>query len=249
MVADQRDLEIQDPCAPGVLDEDWRLAARKGRELLKTSGYTGRLGIHGAYDGIDLSTRDKKVREVIALRYQQSLEFGAELGATHMVIHSPFMFFGNPFVHYSPASERQYVIEAAHAALENVLPMAEKMGCTLVMEVCYDSNPHPLLELVRSFNSPCVRASLDAGHAFIMQRIGGPTPDQWVLEMGDLLEHLHLQDTDGHGDRHWPLGDGNVNWRALFRALRTLNHRPRLILEIADIIPSANWLAQQGLAR
>jgi sugar phosphate isomerase/epimerase len=85
-----------------------------------------------------------------------------------------------------------------------------------------------------------------------MQRIGGPTPDQWVREAGELLEHVHLQDSDGHLDRHWMPGRGNINWYALFEALGSLPQCPRLILEVrntSEILGGAAFLAAQGLVR
>lgn len=252
LAADQRDLELQDPSYSGFLDEDWLPAAKQGRALLDSHGYRGRLGVHAAYEGIDLGTHDKHLRAAIIDRYRQSLEFGAEFGATHLVIHSPFALFGSPLVYYMTPPERQYIGDGVRAVLEPLLPMAEQMGCAFVMECIADANPLPLVELVRSFQSPLVRVSIDVGHAFIMQQFGGATPDQWVLEAGDLLEHVHVQDTDGHGDRHWGIGDGNINWRAFFKMLGKLDHSPRLILElisVEDIHPSVNWLAAQGLAR
>jgi sugar phosphate isomerase/epimerase len=249
LVADQRDLEIQDPGYPDYLDTDWRAEAQAGRDLLVSRGYSGRLGIHAAYDGLDLFTHDRKVREVIQTRYLQSLEFGALLNATHMVIHSPFVAFGSAFANYSPASGRKWVIDATHAALEKVLPVAQQQNCTLVIECIMDKSPFPLIELVRSFQSDHVRLSIDTGHAFIMAQDGGAPPHQWVLEGGDLLEHVHVQDVDGHADRHWAVGDGNINWFAFFRALRTLEHSPRLVLEVQEVMRSFQWLQRSGLVR
>lgn len=249
LVADQRDLEVQDPSYMNYLDEEWLSQVRAGRTLLDTNGYRGRLGIHGVYDGVDLATHDKRLRAVIGERLTQSLAFGAELGATHMVIHSPFYFFGNAFANHTRNFGRPFMIEAVRAALEPILPIAERMGCTLVFETIFDTNPAPLVELVRAFDSPLVRLSIDAGHAFIMQQHGGTPPDQWVYEAGELLGHLHLQDTDGQSDRHWAIGDGSIPWHALFAALATLDHQPRLIMEVEAINRSFRWLVEHELAR
>ena len=64
--------------------------------------------------------------------------------------------------------------------------------------------------------------------------------------------HLHLEASDGNVDRHWPPGTGQINWYALFEALGTLRHRPRLILElkrISELRRAAAWLAERDLAR
>lgn len=248
LVDKQRDLEIQDPCIEGVLDGDFG-AAREARALLNRHGYSGRLGVHAAYSGLDLSCSDPLILDVISKRHQQSLAFGAELGATHMVLHSPFIWFGSPHTNYMPRSERQSIIDIAHRVLAPLMPTAETMRCAFVFEVCSDLHVAPLLDLVRSFESPYVRLSIDAGHARVMQEHGGPTPEQWVYDGADVLEHVHLQDVDGHADRHWTIGKGSINWYAFFKALRETSIHPRLILEIEDVFASAAWLAEQKLAQ
>lgn len=245
-----RDLELQDPISPEVLDGDWRAVARGARELL--AGHGGRLGVHGPFLGLDLAAYDPLAREVVGRRLRQGLAFAEELGATHMVVHSPFQSFGHGAHTHRPAARRRHAIEAARAVLEPLLPAAEAIGCALVVENIADGSPEPLLDLVRSIGSPLVRASLDTGHAAIMQAVGGPAPDQWVREAGELLAHVHLQDTDGLLDRHWPPGDGAVSWRAVFAALAELGGGPRLLLELedaADIPRGAAYLVGRGLAR
>ena len=246
----QRDLEIQDPFRPDVLDGNWKPLAQRAKQLL--SGYTGRMGIHGPFDGLALMSIDPKVSQVAASRLLQALDFAEEIGATHMVVHSPFMAFGHAFVPTSPYYERSKMIERVHKTIENVLPRAEQIKCTLVIENIQDMHPTPWLELIRSFKSEYVRASIDVGHAFLMHRIGGASPDAFVREAGELLAHVHLQDTDGLSDRHWCPGNGNLNWYALFSALHALPHRPRLILELhdyAEIGTGAQYLAERKLAQ
>lgn len=243
-----RDLEVQDAVRPGVLDGDWRPLVRRVRELL--AGHSGRLGLHAPFDGLSMASSDPAVRAFVSKRYTAALEFGAELGASHMVVHSPFIFFGHPQLAHAPTNGLGTLIAQAQATLEDVIPLAERLGCTLVVENIRDTNPRPLLTLVASLGSPRVRASLDTGHAFITHQVGGPTPDQWVREAGALLDHVHLQDNDGQLDRHWPPGDGGVNWRVLFGAIGELEQTPRLILEVrpGDLRRGADHLTRLGLA-
>lgn len=249
LIAGQRDLEIQDPVTPGLLDSDWRPLVRRIRDLL--DGHQGRVGIHGPFLGLNIAAQDPKVQTLVSERLRQALEFATELGATHMVIHSPFTFLGAPLLAHTPGTRRSIEIAMAQRIIGPVLPMAEQIGCTLVVENILDTSSTPLLDLVRSFESPFVRASLDVGHATITQRIGGPTPDQWVREAGALVAHIHLQDSDGYLDRHWAPGDGGINWYALFEALSELDETPRLLLELRDtnqIARGAAYLQGRGLA-
>lgn len=250
IIADQRDLELQDAVSAEILDGDWRGRAQQARALL--AGYSGRLGIHGPFDGLSLLSRDPRMRALVSERMCTALEFAAELGATHMVVHSPWLFFGHPQVAHAPGQRRDEEFALIHDTLAAPLARAVAIGCTLVIENIVDTNPAPLLALVESFGSDHVRMSLDTGHAFLTNRIGGPPPDQWVRAAGRLLGHVHLQDNDANLDRHWAPGDGGINWYALFDALGELSHTPRLILEIrekAGIARAAAWLAARGLAR
>lgn len=263
--AEQRDVEIGDPAFTPIFDnefdhlpiaananlpwllEDWRTITRRVNGLL--SGYTGRIGIHGPFVGIPTFAVDRKIRDICRQRFNQALEFAAEIRATQMVVHSPWEFFGGPFVPHSTVQSSALVIDLAVDLLSEVLPNAREANCTIVFESIFDKRPGPLLDVVRRFDSPHVRFSIDFGHVYVNHLMGGPPPDQWIRDAGSLLVHTHLQDTDGAADRHWPVGRGAINWFAVFEALHELEEMPRLILEEADHRWSINWLRQEGFAR
>jgi sugar phosphate isomerase/epimerase len=250
LIEGARPLEIQDPIFPDILDGDWRASVRVARSLL--ADYTGQLGIHGPFINLPLGAGDPKIQSVVSDRLRQGLDFAVEVGATHMVMHSPFDFFGSPHVPHSPAFGLARDIERVHATLDPLLPLAQAAGVMFVIENIYDTNSAPLLALIRSFNSPLVRMSLDTGHAYIKHQIGGPTPDQWAADAGELLGHVHVVDNDGQYDRHWMPGRGNINWFALFEAFGKVPAQPRLLLELkeSDEIPhAAKWLSMLGVAR
>jgi len=246
----QRDLEIPDAFRPEVLYGDFRELARTARESL--AGHEGRVSIHGPFLGFTIDAGDDpKLREAISGAILKALEFAESLGATQMVIHSPFWSFGaNPFCADGNAGEVRAIIEQSRRTLDSVLPAARRAGCALVLENICDADPAPLLELVRSFDAEDVGLSLDVGHAHIAARRGGATPDQWVRAAGLLLAHVHLHDNDGNADRHWAPGDGDLNWHALFEALSESKAEPRLILELHRLerLPvGASRLGKEGL--
>lgn len=210
------------------------------------------MGIHGPFGGLTIMARDPKVREVTYGRLMQGLEVADFLGATHMVVHSPFEFFGTSFLPHSPAHGQAEQIDLIHQTIGRVVKQAEQIGCTLVIEDIFDLHPGPIQAVVRSFESDFVRRSIDTGHAFITHLRGGPAPDQWAREDGELLEHVHIQDTDGQLDRHWRPGVGAINWYAFFEAIATLDQSPRLLLELrnkGDIHQGAAWLRNAGLVK
>ncbi|MGL4239896.1 MAG: sugar phosphate isomerase/epimerase family protein [Beijerinckiaceae bacterium] len=246
----QRDVEIQDFCLPHMLDGDWRPRADAIRAALP--GYSGRLGLHGPFYGLSIASMDPEVRAVVRRRMEQGLDICAHLSATQMVIHSPFTTWD----HYNTMRDAPLAPERvgrAHDTLAAVVRRAEAQGVELVIENIEDMDPAARVALAQSFGSAAVKVSLDTGHANYAHRAqGAPPVDQYVRAAGDMLAHIHLQDTDGYADRHWPPGDGNVPWREVFRALGQTGANPRLLLEVDDVPTSrrgAEFLAGLGVVR
>lgn len=245
-----RDLEIQDFISADLLDGDWRPRVDEIRALL--APYTGRLGIHGPFWGFSIASPDPAIRAVVTRRLLQGLEICEALGATQMVIHSPFTTWGAhnaPF--FDPGNAR--AIALCHETLADPVRRASDIGCELVIENIEDRNPGDRVALAASFDTPVVGVSLDTGHAhYAHGATGAPPVDAHVLAAGNLLRHVHLQDADGYADRHWSLGLGTVNFPAIFAALTRLTSQPRLILELRDqndVPRSIRHLENLGLAQ
>jgi len=249
IIADQRDLEIDDPFYSNMLDNDLSDLSQTIRQLL--TGYQGRLGIHGPTEALPILCDDTRVIAIVQQRLMQALEFARSIHATQMVLHSPFSGFGHPQSVHSVGMGLHTEISMVHGVLDPIIAQAASQGCQIVLEVCSDVHTRPLIELVRSFDTPQLRLSIDVGHAHIMQLFGGPTPDQWIHDAHDLLAHLHIQDTDGHFDHHWAPGDGTICWHAVYRALDRYNITPRMILEVSphDVLRGHTYLHQKGFVR
>lgn len=245
----QRDLEIQDFSLLKALNQDWNDVADRLKQLLE--GYTGRLGIHGPFWGLMLDNPDPDMRAVCIKRYRQGLDICERLGATQMVVHSPYTTWDYNNFDDHPGS-RDALIERVHLTLDPLLAQAEAAGIVLVVENIEDIDPRARVELVKQFNSPALRVSIDTGHAHYAHGSNGAPPvDYFVEAAGDLLQHVHLQDADGYADRHWQPGEGTVNWRAVFRSLARLTSDPRLILEVRDqtrLMQGWQYLVALGVA-
>lgn len=248
---EHRDIELNDAVTPETLDSPDLQAAYAERANALLAGHTGRRGIHGPFMGMSIGSPDPAFQQLVARRFIESIRFGATFGATHMVIHSPFHGWINPFLFAGKGSFIAPQIDWVRRTLDPVIPVAEEHGVTLAIENIFDPSIAALLQTVAAIDHPTVRLSLDVGHAQLQVPHGGMSPDQYVLEAGELLAHVHLQDNDGLADRHWATGDGIVAFRAIFEALRQVNGDPRLIIELknrADIPRSAAWLASLGVA-
>ena len=84
-----------------------------------------------------------------------------------------------------------------------------------------------------AIGSPNMRLSVDTGHANLVHGSNGAPPvDYFLKDAGDMLAHVHLQDTDGFADRHWIPGEGSIHWASVLDALAALKIKPRLIVEV-----------------
>lgn len=245
-----RDLELQAFHSAAVLESDWSAEAAQTRALL--DGYSGRLGIHGPFWGFSIGTSDPDVQRVVARRMDQGLDVCAAVGATQMVIHSPYTTWDHNNLDADPDG-RSRLMDNAHACIGAAVRRAGDQGVTLVLENIEDIDPKDRGLLVESFNSPALKLSIDTGHAhYAHYSTGAPPVDFFVTSAGHMLDHLHLQDADGHADRHWAIGEGTILWSSVFRAIATLDVRPRLILELRDktgIRASMDYLVRAGLGQ
>jgi sugar phosphate isomerase/epimerase len=255
LIAGQRDLEIQDFYATDVLLGDWEgLAARAKAHL---DGFEGRLGIHGPFVNVPMNCNDAELRPIVTNRYLTGLKAAIAVGASQMVVHSPFSIWDDKNYGDKPGwgnapSLKDSIIAACHEVMAPVVKQAEDHGVTLVIENCDDISPMDRLDLAKSFASAAVKVSIDTGHAHNSHCAQGAVPvDYFIVAAGEWLDHVHLQDTDGFADRHWAPGRGTINWGSVFAALAASPADPHLVLELrdrADIPDAMTYLEREGLA-
>lgn len=244
-----RDLELPEFCMADILRSP-DVFIDMARERL--DGWDGRLGIHGPFSGFELHSKDKEVRAVVQARLAQALEVCDRLGAVQMVIHSPYDAWDRDNLDNTKTG-RDKRIAAILDTLDPVLRQAEEIGVVMVMENIKDPDPRDRKAVIEAANSPALRLSVDTGHAHWAHTIcGAPPADRFISDAGEMLAHIHLQDTDGYADRHWPLGCGNITWHGVFEAIRGSGADPHLIVEINDfdrVQESVAHLERLGLAQ
>lgn len=254
LFADNRDLEIQDFFQAEVYQAGWQDTVDRAKAAI--DGFEGRLGIHGPFHGLDIACPDPDVAPVIGKRYAEAVEAAAALGATQMVVHSPFNNWHeyNRFNFIQPGFDSvvDKVASDVKTVMGDALRLAEAHGVQLVLENIQDITPQIRREMVEIIDSPALALSIDTGHAQIAQRASDAPPvDVYVRDAGNMLKHVHLQDTDGFADRHWAPGEGHIEWLEVFRALSTLESQPHLVLELkrhGDIPSGFAYLQSIGAA-
>ncbi|MDQ2093627.1 sugar phosphate isomerase/epimerase family protein [Rhodalgimonas zhirmunskyi] len=244
-----RDLELPEFCLADILaNPDPFIDMAKA----KLAGWHGRLGIHGPFAGFDLDVKDREVRAVVQARLEAALDVCERLSARQMVLHSPYDPWDAHNLDNGP-KDRAKSIGAILDTLAPAFTRAESLGVEMVLENIKDTDPALRRAVVEAADSPALRLSVDTGHAeWAHVSAGAPPVDRFISDAGEMLGHVHLQDADGYADRHWVLGEGTINFPAIFKALSALHATPHLIVEINEFsrVPeSVAYLEKLGLGQ
>ena len=192
----------------------------------------------------DLICPVEEARPQMLLRQKLTLQILADMGVNTITIHT-----GNE-THY-PGYDLEVMYECMKRSLDELLPMAEKLGIVICIEnIWYQINtPERLLGIKKEFPSDALGFCYDSGHANLMDK-GRNFPDSnpfkyWkdvppqfddrILEK--MLPHVvncHLHDNNGIVDQHFNPGRGTVDWK---HTIGLLKQAPRLQVIQCEVIP------------
>ena len=194
---------------------------------------------------LDLNCPIAEARPEMILRHKLTLEIIASMNVNTITVH-----IGNETPYPDYPLEVQF--DAVKRSLEELLPVAEKLGIIICIEnIWFQINtPERLLALKECFPTDALGFCYDAGHANLMKTgekseesspvkawcEKTPAWDDNILEK--MLPHVvncHLHDNNGVIDQHINPGDGTVDWAHIMPLLKSA---PRLKLFQSEVIPT-----------
>lgn len=187
--------------------------------LMEEQGRT--ITFHGPFMDLAPGGLDGRVREVTALRLQQTMELVPVFRPQSVVFHAGY-------------DERRYHAHRAEwlsgslAIWEPLIQQAEEMGVVIHLENVYEQTPEMIFTLIEEMDSEHLGFCLDMGH---MNVFGEVALSEWLDALGPRLREVHLHDNSGHSDSHGPIGSGTVPFEELFQYLHAQEKRPVVTLE------------------
>jgi hexulose-6-phosphate isomerase len=135
----------------------------------------------------------------------------------------------NPNTQYKDAYERsQKVIR------ERILPLAQELKIVVAVEEVWNKfllSPMEFAGYVDSFKSPWLQAYFDVGNVLLYGY-----PQDWIRTLGKRIVRVHVKDfqMDGRNSKYaWKnLGEGDVNWPEVNKALGEVGYNGYLTAEI-----------------
>jgi len=217
--------------------EDWQTpsahdASNIGRALDRLGIYPHT--IHTPYMDVNLASPDQDVRNAGIALVGDAMRFLSDLGGRTAVVHP-----SGPPRPGEPSLSPQNIgtrMEYAHSAVSELVKVAEETGIRMALENLPSHRvPYRPLETTQElrafmadFPAEYVGICLDVGHCLI----SGYDPADQARIAGERLYALHLQDGDGHGDRHWVPGKGIIDWPSIGSALSDIGFDGAWTIEV-----------------
>ncbi|OHD69097.1 MAG: hypothetical protein A2177_08340 [Spirochaetes bacterium RBG_13_68_11] len=161
-----------------------------------------------------------------------------------------------------PSKERgSLILASVRESLHAIGSVAKQAGLTYLI---WEANPIPrewpatmadaqrMYDYVNDGAPLPIRLLIDVGHACNFEARGDDLdPYAWIRKLGRLCPIIHLQQTDGKGDRHWPFTAefnrlGIIEPKKVVDAIAA-SGADRMFLEL-EIIPSFEAREEQVLA-
>lgn len=216
-------LELHAFSEPTVIANNSRpLLDRYKKQLM---GFTGRLGMHGAFYDMVSASLDPDVQALTHKRYVQSLEIAAELEVEYLIFHANYMG-GMGLSEYRPGWHKRQV-----AFWVDFMQQAERLDITILLENMWADHPLIIKEVLAEVNHPLFQTCLDLAHASLYSQI---PLSEWIASLHPYLYCCHLNNHDGRQDLHWPLAQGIIDYKEHLTTIRRISRPPLLTLELPD---------------
>jgi len=215
------------------------------RAEIRRLAKTNRLEVIGLHwllaktEGYYLTSPERDVRRKTADYFGELARFCADLGGKVMVLGSPQQRNLLPGVSHADA------MKYAADTLRMAMPALEAAKVTMALEplspqtTTFMTTAAHGVELAGLVDSPRCRLHLDCR---AMSTEPTPIPDL-IRKHRSLLHHFHANDANSQGP-----GFGKVDFVPIFKALREIDYRGWVSVEIFDYAPTPERLARESIA-
>lgn len=182
-------IEIQDFTEPN-------LSKKEISEIISTykrqlENFKGIKSLHGPFLDLKPASPDKEIRKVSYKRYLNTINIGKELDVDYIIFHSQI----NPYL--KEASLRKLNNSQSKEFWDKILNKTKYKGIILIENI-FEEKPKMLKEYIEEINHPNIKINLDIGHT----KLGKVKLEEWIKELRDHIEYMHIHSNDGIYDRH-----------------------------------------------
>lgn len=177
------------------------------------------------------TTDDEAERRRAITHVTRCLEIAATMGVNGVLTIPGWV--GLPWDRSAPTVRYDIAYERTREALQELAPVAEQFGVSVLVENIWNRfllSPLEMRGLLDEIGSPRVRAIFDVGNIVLVGY-----PEQWIRILGARIQEVHLKDyrtSVGTVDGFVDLLSGDVNWTEVMAALREIEYAGFLTAEV-----------------
>ncbi len=187
--------------------------------------------IHSTFTGLGAYSFNLLMHPDVGMRsdaldwYEQAVSMTSEMGAGGTGGHVASMSYND----YGNKARRTYLIDSLIESLQHLSRMARDMGQRFLLwepmpvprePPCNIADAKSLYRRVNKGAGVPIFFCMDTGHQCAYSECGVDVDTfQWVKEIGPMSPAMHVQQTDGKMDRHWPFTP-EFNQKGLIRGDR-----------------------------
>ena len=209
------------------------------REVERTSRALSKKNIpvtfHGPFMDLNPGAVDERVRELTLFRFRQLMELVPRFHPLAIVLHPGYD-------RWRYDGDVDLWLKNSLATWKLIIEKAEALPVRIALENVFDENPKPLRRLLEAIDSPLLGYCMDAGHGHLFSEV--PLVE-WIEDLGARLMEIHIHDNHRRADEHLPLGQGNIDFPAIFSRIKRKRLQPIYTIEPHDIehlVPSVKAL-------
>ena len=144
------------------------------------------------------------------------------------------------------ALDRAVALGRYRAGLEEVLPLAEELGITLMIEPepgLIIQHAQECVELLTAINHPNLKMNCDLGHFYCVDE----DPAEVIRQCAPWIAHVHLEDiAESRVHQHLVPGTGAMDFPAIFAALRDIKYAGWVTVELYPYESTAAVVARDA---
>lgn len=195
------------------------------------------VSVHSSFWDLNPASHHRELYGLTLKQVKQSIDACRTLGGRIVVVH-----FGR-----CPIPEAKEFFEEAKKRyrefIEQSLSYAQERGITLALENAggqsniYPSTAEELGQFVVGLEG--AKITFDIGHAHLAERRAGKKNTGEAIAgsikaLREHIVHIHVHDNHGKWDEHLPPGDGDIDFKSIVSALRSVGYDGLLIAEPWD---------------
>ncbi|NMC75848.1 MAG: sugar phosphate isomerase/epimerase [Candidatus Methanofastidiosa archaeon] len=199
--------------------------------------------VHSPFSDINISSLNKSIRRESIHQVKYSIFAVHEIGGKILTFH--------PGRHSAATSKsNEGTKKILFESLKEISDFNKNYGVTIALENMPDTFittmkvSKEVLEVLEEKRLSGIKHTMDVGHL----ETNNVDIGEYIHDLREYLVHIHLHDNFGEFDNHLPIGEGNINFSKIFRALDDIKYKGRIILEMTrteDILKSRAFLNEK----